>query len=178
MQSKGLGVRKSGNVLWIAPEGRTGGQGTSGARGQEEDLRPGAGAHSVVPAELHHGRGRHRQGPWRPGPGSASASTRSDPDAARQRDLTKARTNQLFVTDIPSKLEEDPDHDRQDRHPGSPGADQARIVKADDQFGRSLGSSWAGWTRGLRGGIPGYSVGGGNRDDRQQLLPTWAYRRW
>ena len=38
--------------------------------------------------------------------------------------IFETRTNQLFVTDIPSKLEEVQAADRQDRHSGAPGADR------------------------------------------------------
>ena len=40
---------------------------------------------------------------------------------------------------------------------------EARIVEADDKFGRNLGIKLGGADlRGIQGGIPGYSVGGGN----------------
>jgi type IV pilus assembly protein PilQ len=41
---------------------------------------------------------------------------------------------------------------------------EARIVEADDSFGRALGIKLGGSdVRGIRGGTPGYSVGGDNR---------------
>jgi len=48
---------------------------------------------------------------------------------------------------------------------GSPGErdTEARIVEANDKFGRALGVKLgASDLRGQQGGIPGYSVGGGN----------------
>jgi type IV pilus assembly protein PilQ len=58
LQAKGLGMRKSGNVLWIAPKDEIAAKEKlelEAARHPE----PGAAAHPVVPAELHQGR-RHR----------------------------------------------------------------------------------------------------------------------
>ena len=60
LQAKNLGLRKSGNVILIAPKDELERQGEDRARGQAADRRARAAAHAVVPAELRQGAG-HRQ---------------------------------------------------------------------------------------------------------------------
>jgi len=78
--------------------------------------------------------------------------------------IADQRTNQLFVTDIPSKLEEVQTLIGRIDIPVRQVLIEARIVEAADTFGRSLGVK-LGFTdlRGLRGGTPGWSLGGDNR---------------
>jgi type IV pilus assembly protein PilQ len=77
--------------------------------------------------------------------------------------IFETRTNQLFVTDIPSKLEEVQVLIGKIDIPVRQVLIEARIVEADDKFGRTLGVKLGSTDlRGLQGGIPGYSVGGGN----------------
>jgi type IV pilus assembly protein PilQ len=75
----------------------------------------------------------------------------------------ETRTNQLFVTDIPSKLEEVQALIAKIDIPVRQVLIESRIVIADESFGRSLGMR-LGFVdlRGIRGGIPGYNVGGNN----------------
>jgi type IV pilus assembly protein PilQ len=76
----------------------------------------------------------------------------------------ETRTNQLFVTDIPSKLEEVQALIAKIDIPVRQVLIESRIVIADDSFGRSLGVRIGGVDlRGVRGGVPGYSVSGDNR---------------
>jgi type IV pilus assembly protein PilQ len=78
--------------------------------------------------------------------------------------LFESRTNQLFVSDIPSKLEEVSMMIAKIDVPVRQVLIEARIVEADDTFGRSLGVKLgASDLRGLQGGTPGYGVGGDNR---------------
>jgi len=73
------------------------------------------------------------------------------------------RTNQVFVTDIPSKLEEVAAIIAKIDIPVRQVLIEARIVEADDTFGRSLGVKLGSTDlRGLRGGTPGYPIGGGD----------------
>uniref|UniRef100_UPI002406D5CA secretin N-terminal domain-containing protein n=1 Tax=Xanthomonas axonopodis TaxID=53413 RepID=UPI002406D5CA len=77
--------------------------------------------------------------------------------------ISEARTNQLFVSDIPSKLEEIQAMIAKIDVPVRQVLIEARIVEANDKFGRALGVKLgASDLRGQQGGIPGYSVGGGN----------------
>ncbi|HEY1091204.1 MAG TPA: type IV pilus secretin PilQ, partial [Burkholderiaceae bacterium] len=77
--------------------------------------------------------------------------------------MFEARTNQLFVTDIPSKLEEIQTMIAKIDIPVRQVLIEARIVEAQDTFGRSLGVKLGSQDlRGVQGGIPGYNVGGNN----------------
>ncbi|MBV8634291.1 MAG: type IV pilus secretin PilQ, partial [Burkholderiaceae bacterium] len=74
-----------------------------------------------------------------------------------------ARTNQLFVTDIPSKLEEVRALIAKVDIATRQVQIEARIVEANDNFSRNLGAQ-LGVTdlRQSRGGTAGYEIGGGN----------------
>ncbi len=77
--------------------------------------------------------------------------------------IFETRTNQLFVTDIPSKLEEIQVLIGKIDIPVRQVLIEARIVEADDRFGRTLGIKLgASDIRGIQGGIPGYKIGGSN----------------
>ncbi|MDZ4162886.1 MAG: type IV pilus secretin PilQ, partial [Burkholderiales bacterium] len=96
--------------------------------------------------------------------GQASASTSTGLLSTRGSVAADPRTNQLFVTDIPSRLVavqallERIDVGVQQV------VIEARIVEANDSFGRSLGVRLGGADlRGVNKGDAGYGVGGGNR---------------
>ena len=102
--------------------------------------------------------------------GSSSSGGASGGSTQAQRILSprgsvifEARTNQLFVTDIPSKLEEIQVLIGKIDIPVRQVLIEARIVEANDSFGRALGIKLgASDLRGIRGGIPGYSLSNGN----------------
>jgi type IV pilus assembly protein PilQ len=78
--------------------------------------------------------------------------------------IAEPRTNQLFVSDIQSRLEVVQDLIRRLDIALRQVVIEARIVEADDSFGRSLGVRLGGGdTRGVRGGDAGYTLGGNNR---------------
>jgi type IV pilus assembly protein PilQ len=78
--------------------------------------------------------------------------------------VAEPRTNQLFISDIPSKLEEIQSLLSKLDVPVRQVMIEARIVEASDQFGKSLGVKLgANDLRGTRGGDAGYGLGGGNR---------------
>ena len=78
--------------------------------------------------------------------------------------IAEPRTNQLFVTDIPAKLEEFRRLLVTLDVPVRQVLIEARIVEASDTFGRSLGVRLGGGDmRAARGGDGGYSIGGNNR---------------
>jgi len=75
----------------------------------------------------------------------------------------ETRTNQLFVTDIPSKLEEVQSLIAKVDIPVRQVLIESRLVIADEEFGRSLGVRLGATDfRAQQGGIPGYSLGGNN----------------
>ena len=167
MQSKGLGVRKSGNVLWIAPKDEL-------AAKEQVDLEAKKKVAELEPLrtqsfQLNYtkaediAKGLTGQSTSGAGGGGGSSSNNARILSPRGSVLYESRTNQLFVSDIPSKLEEVQTLIAKIDIPVRQVLIEARIVEADDAFGRALGVK-LGTTdlRGLAGGIPGYKVGGGN----------------
>ena len=185
MQSKGLGVRKNGNVLWIAPKDEL-------AAKEQLDLESKKKLAELEPVrtqsfQLNYARAdevakglsgqtqggsasNSSSGGGAGSSGSSAGSGSSSSGNNAQRILSprgsvifETRTNQLFVTDIPSKLEEVQALIAKIDIPVRQVLIEARIVEADDKFGRTLGVKLgASDLRGIQGGIPGYSVGGGN----------------
>jgi len=169
MQSKGLGVRKSGNVLWIAPKDEL-------AAKEQVDLEAKKKVAELEPLrtqsfQLNYTKAEDvargltgqtlNQGASGGSGGSASQATRIL--SPRGSVLFESRTNQLFVSDIPSKLEEISQLIAKIDIPVRQVLIEARIVEADDTFGRSLGVKLGSTDlRGLRNGVPGYNVGGSN----------------
>jgi type IV pilus assembly protein PilQ len=103
-------MRKNGNVLWIAPKDELAAKEKVELEAQKAIRRTRAAAHAVVPAELHQGRGHrkrpHLQPPVAQGGGGTSRAARRILLSRAGSVIAEPRTNQLFVTDIPSKLEQ------------------------------------------------------------------------
>lgn len=168
MQAKGLGLRKNGNVLWIAPKDELSAkeQVELEARKKIADLEPVrtqsfqlnyTKAEEVAKGLTGQGTSSQAGGQ---GGGTAVATRILSP---RGSVIFETRTNQLFVSDIPSKLEEVQAIIAKIDIPVRQVLIEARIVEADDTFGRALGIKLGGSDlRGVQGGIPGWSVGGGN----------------
>ncbi|MEJ5999148.1 type IV pilus secretin PilQ [Paucibacter sp. AS307] len=163
MQAKGLGLRKSGNVLWIAPKDEL-------ATKEKMDLEAKAQISQLEPLrtqaiQLNYTKAEEvAKGLTGSGQGTgqgSGATTRLL--SARGSAMFESRTNQLFVTDIPSKLEEVLAMIAKIDIPVRQVLIEARIVEADDKFGRSLGVKLgASDLRGLSGGVPGYNLSGNN----------------
>jgi type IV pilus assembly protein PilQ len=168
MQSKGLGVRKSGNVLWIAPKDELSAKEQVDLEAKKkvaelEPLRTQSFQLNYTKAEdIAKGLTGQTVGQGGGGGGGGNQfNTRIL--SPRGSVLYETRTNQLFVSDIPSKLEEVTALIAKIDIPVRQVLIEARIVEANDTFGRALGVKLGtADLRGLRGGIPGYSVGGGN----------------
>jgi type IV pilus assembly protein PilQ len=156
LQAKGLGMRKSGNVLWIAPkdeiaakekldlESRVAIQGLESVRTQSFQLNYTKAVD--IAAQITSGTGAAR-----------ILSTRGSV-------IAEPRTNQLFVTDISSRLEAVQELIGKLDIAVRQVLIEARIVEASDTFGKSLGVRLGGSDlRGLRGGDPGYAIRGNNR---------------
>jgi type IV pilus assembly protein PilQ len=162
LQAKGLGLRKSGNVIWIAPKDEL-------AAKEKVDLESKAQIAALEPVrtqsfQLNYtkaeevAKGLTGQSSGQGGGGSASRIL-----SPRGSVIYETRTNQLFVSDIPSKLEEIQAMITKIDVPVRQVLIEARLVIADDTFGRSLGVRLGGADlRGIRGGTPGYAVGGGD----------------
>lgn len=176
LQAKGLGMRKSGNVLWIAPKDELAAkeQVDLEAKKKVADLEPVrtqsfqlnyTKAEDIARALL--GQMVDKDGKainiTPSGSGSSGSSNNVRILSPRGTVLAESRTNQLFISDIPSKLEEVAVMIAKIDIPVRQVLIEARIVEADDKFGRALGVKLGSTDlRGLRGGIPGYSVGGNN----------------
>jgi type IV pilus assembly protein PilQ len=134
LQSKGLGMRKNGNVLVIAPkdelaakdkldlESRNAIQNLEAVRTQSFQINYAKAADIATQLSAA-------------GTGPASARILSN----RGSVIAEARTNQLFVTDIPSKLEQVQGLIAKLDVAVRQVLIEARIVEASDSFGKSLG---------------------------------------
>ncbi|MGA1326064.1 MAG: type IV pilus secretin PilQ [Rubrivivax sp.] len=170
LQSKGLAMRRSGNVLRVAPSEELNAQDQAAleARLKLSDLEPlrtqafalnYAKAEDIARALL--GSGSAGAGAASAAGGGGGAATRIL--SSRGSLIHEARTNQLFVTDIASRLEQVQALIARVDIPVRQVLIEARIVEADDSFGRALGVKLgANDLRGLQGGVPGFAVGGGN----------------
>lgn len=141
LQAKGLGMRKNGNVLWIAPkdeimakeklerESNVALEGLEPLRTQSFQLN--------YAKALEIQRGLIGVGvPGAPG-GAAGASSRIL--SPRGSVIAETRTNQLFVTDVARKLEQIQELISKIDVPVRQVLIEARIVEAADTFGKSLG---------------------------------------
>ena len=164
MQSKGLGMRRSGNVLWIAPREELAAreQVELEARKKLTELEP----LRTQPFQLNYTKADDVARSLAGQGGGAGVSAGGSGQAVRILSprgsvIADARTNQLFVSDIPGKLEEIQLLISRIDIPVRQVLIEARIVEADDTFGRSLGVRLGGSDlRGLRNGVPGYPVAG------------------
>ena len=163
MDARGLGMRKSGTVLWIAPKDEI------DAR-TKKDYEAALAIQKLEPLrtqsyQLNYAKATDmvtQLSTSSTGGGTGSQANRFLSE--RGSAIAEPRTNQLFVTDTPAKLEEV----RQLLLTLDVAVRQvmieARIVEARDTFGRSLGVKLGGGDlRAQRGGDGGYSIGGGNR---------------
>ena len=161
LQAKGLGVRKSGNVLWIAPKDELAAKEQIDLEAKKkvaelEPLRTQSFQLNYTKAE-DVAKGLTGQAQGSSGGTGAQATRILSP---RGNVIFETRTNQLFVSDIPSKLEEIQQLISKIDIPVRQVLIEARIVEASDTFGRSLGIKLGGTD--LRGTptSAGISIGG------------------
>lgn len=164
MDAKGLGMRKSGSVLWIAPKDEIDDR-------TKKDYEAALAIQKLEPLRTQAFQMNYAKAvdmviqlTTSSTGGSSSSGTSNRFLSERGSAIAEPRTNQLFVTDTPSKLEEV----RQLLATLDVAVRQvmieARIVEATDTFGRSLGVRLGGTDlRANRGGDGGYALGGGNR---------------
>jgi type IV pilus assembly protein PilQ len=164
LQAKNLGLRKSGNVILIAPKDELNAKEKIEleAKKQISELEP----LRTQSFQLNYAKVQDiANGLTGQSTGTGgSAGNASRILSQRGAVVFETRTNQLFVTDTPSKLEEVQALIAKIDIPVRQVLIESRIVIADDSFGRSLGVRIGGVDlRGVRGGVPGYSVSGDNR---------------
>ncbi len=164
LQSRGLGVKKNGNVLWVAPKDELAAKEQVELESKRKiaDLEP----TRTQSFQLNYARaedvarGLTGQSQGATGGGASGLTQSTRILSQRGSVIFEARTNQLFVTDIPSKLEEVAAMIVKIDIPVRQVLIEARIVEADDSFGRSLGIKLgASDMRGITGGIPGRQIG-------------------
>jgi type IV pilus assembly protein PilQ len=159
LQAKGLGMRKNGNVLWIAPKDEL-------AAKEKQELEAKAALQTLEPVrsqafQLNYTKAADIASQLGSSTGSGPNSTRLL--SSRGSVIAEPRTNQIFVTDIPSKLEEIQALIAKLDVAVRQVMIEARIVEAADQFGKSLGVKLgANDLRGVRGGDAGYGILGNN----------------
>lgn len=162
MQAKGLGVRKTGNVLWIAPKDEiyTKEKLDLEAKKQIQDLEP----LRTQAFQLNYAKAEEISKRLTGDSGGGGSGSNTKTISPRGSVFPEQRTNQIFVTDIPSKLEEIQQMISKIDIPMRQVLIEARIVEATDTFGRNLGIKLGALDlRGVRGGVPGFGVGGNNR---------------
>ena len=161
LRAKNLGMRKVGSVLMIAPRDEINAK-------EKQELESNLAIQGLEPLrsisiQLNYAKvsdilvqlNQNNTG----GPGGVQGQRFMSP---RGSAFGEPRTNQLFVTDIPSKLALIQEMVSKLDIPVRQVMIEARIVEAQDTFGRSLGVRLGGADlRGVQGGQPGYPIGGG-----------------
>jgi type IV pilus assembly protein PilQ len=157
LQAKGLDMRKNGSVLWIAPKEEllTKEKLELEQRAQIADLEP---LKSEI-FQLNYQKAEAFRTVF-----GLEGDNKNRILSKRGSAIIEPRTNQLFVTDIASKLEEVRKLILKTDVATRQVLIEARIVEASDTFTRTLGAK-LGFAdmRGIRGGDAGWGVGGNNR---------------
>lgn len=156
MQAKGLGLRKTGNVLWIAPKDEI-------AAREKQELEARASVESLEQVrtqsfQMNYAKAADIAAQLTSGGTGATSSGNSNNArilSPRGSVIAEPRTNQLFVTDIPSRLAQVQELITKLDIPIRQVLIEARIVEADDDFGKSIGVR-------LGGGIRDFSAGSVN----------------
>ncbi|MDN4055757.1 type IV pilus secretin PilQ [Massilia sp. YIM B02763] len=164
MQAKGLDMRKNGNVMWIAPKEEllTKEKLELEQKAQITDLEP---LRSEI-FQLNYQKAESFRNVFGLDAGGASTGADSKNRVLSRRGsaIIDPRTNQLFVTDIASKIEDIRKLIQKVDIRTKQVLVEARLVEANDGFSRNLGAK-LGFSdlRGIRGGDAGYQVNGDNR---------------
>jgi type IV pilus assembly protein PilQ len=172
LQAKNLGMRKSGNVIWVAPKDEI-------ATKEKLDLESMTAVQNLEPVKTQSFQINFAKaseisaqitGGGAAGTGVAAARILS----ARGSVIAEPRTNQLFVTDIPSRLEQVQDLIAKLDIAVRQVVIEARIVEASDTFSKALGVRLGGSGLRTQGGTEGVALNtvsgfsGGNPVDATQ----------
>ena len=133
LQAKGLGTRKSGNVIWVAPKDEM-------AAKEKQELEARAAVTGLEPLrnqafQLNYAKAIDFVKGLKGEGGTNSTKMLSNRGSA----IAEARTNMLFVTDVPSVLEQVAAMIAKLDVPIRQVMIEARMVEATDTWGRSLG---------------------------------------
>lgn len=160
LQAKGLGMRKTDNVIWIAPKDEI-------LAKEKLELESKASVLNLEPVRTQSFQMNYAKADevakqlTGAGGGEKSAGRTLSQRGSATADV---RTNQLFVTDVPSRLEQVQQLISQLDVAVRQVMIEVRIVEANDTFGKSLGVKLGATDqRALRGGDGGYRLAGDNR---------------
>jgi type IV pilus assembly protein PilQ len=163
MDAKGLGMEKSGTVLWIAPKDEI------DAR-KKKDLEAAAALENLEPLrtqsfQMNYARAVDIAAQITNANGAVGAGANNSRFlSSRGTAIPEPRTNQLFVTDVASRLEAVNELIKKLDVAVRQVLIEARIVEASDTFGKSIGVRLGGGDlRAQRGGDGGYRLAGNNR---------------
>ena len=160
LQAKGLDMRKNGTVLWIAPkeEMLTKEKLELEQRAQIADLEP---LRSEI-FQLNYQKAESFR--TVAGLDAGGGDSRNRVLSKRGSAIIDVRTNQLFITDIASKIEDIRKLILKTDVASKQVLIEARLVEASDSFSRNLGAKLGfNDARTARGGDSGYQVNGNNR---------------
>jgi type IV pilus assembly protein PilQ len=158
LQAKSLDMRKNGNVLWIAPQEEllTKEKLVMEQKAQIADLEP-------LKSEIFQLNYQKAEAFKTVFGIEGGADSKNRVLSKRGSAIIEPRTNQVFVTDIASKIEEVRKLIQKTDIATKQVLIEARIVEASDTFTKNLGAK-LGFAdmRAIRGGDAGWGVGGGN----------------
>jgi type IV pilus assembly protein PilQ len=159
MRVKGLDMRKNGTVVWIAPKDEL-------LSKEKLELEQKSQIAELEPLktetfQLNYEKAEAFKQVF--GFEGSGGTRKNSMLSARGSATIDPRTNQLFITDIPSKLEEVRNLILKTDIASRQVQIEARLVQANDSFSRNLGAQ-LGVTdqRFQQGGTAGYALGGGN----------------
>ena len=167
LQAKGLGMKKNGNVLQIAPKDEL-------AAKEKAELEAQAAIQELEPLRTQAFQLNYAKAVdiaeqldstlISTTNNGLNGQTTSRILSRRGSVIAEPRTNQIFVSDVPAHLAQVQEMIAKLDVAVQQVLIEARIVEASDKFGRSLGVRLGGSDlRGVRGGDPGYRVGGNSR---------------
>jgi len=157
MQSKGLDMRKNGSVIWIAPKEEL-------LTKEKLELEQKAQIADLEPVKTESFQLNYQKAESFKLVFGIEGSGGNRILSKRGSAVIEPRTNQLFVTDISSKLDEVRKLIAKTDIASRQVLIEARIVEADDKFSKSLGAKLGFLDmRGFRGGDVGYQVAGNQR---------------
>ncbi len=165
LQAKNLGIRKNGNVLWIAPKDEI-------TAKEKLDLESKAALQNLEPLRTQSFQLNYTKaaeiaaqltGGGQGGGGGGGSGTTGSASILSPRGsvIAEPRTNQIFVSDISSRLERVQELISKLDIPVRQVLIEARIVEASDTFGKSLGVKLGGGTRFQAASLDGNQINAG-----------------
>jgi type IV pilus assembly protein PilQ len=157
MQIKGLDMRKNGNVILIGPKDEL-------LTKEKLELEQKAAIAELEPLKTESFQLKYQKADTFKKLFGTEDTTTNRILSKRGSVLTEPRTNQLFITDIASKIEEVRKLIQKTDIATKQVVIEARIVEADNKFSRNLGAK-LGFAdlRGISGGDTGFQISGNQR---------------